>query len=123
MPEASQISIPGHLLPGDGRFGSGPSRVPVDALAALAATGDSYLGTSHRRPTVKSVVGSIREGLTDLYALPSGYEVVLGIGGATAFWDVAAAGLIERASAHFTCGEFSGKFASAVSAAPHLERA
>ena len=121
MTEASHISIPRHLLPKDGRFGSGPSRIPTDAVTALAATQTSYMGTSHRRPTVKSVVGAIRSGLTELYNLPDGYEVVLGIGGATAFWDVAAAGLIERASAHFTCGEFSGKFASAVAAAPHLD--
>ena len=122
MPEASTISIPPDLLPTDGRFGSGPSRIPTSAIEALAATGTSFMGTSHRRPTVKDVVGSIRSGLAEMYALPDGYEVVLGIGGATAFWDVAVAGLIDTSSAHFTCGEFSGKFAAAVAAAPHLAR-
>lgn len=78
------------------------------------------MGTSHRKPTVKSVVGSIREGLAELYALPNGYEVVLGIGGATAFWDIAAFGLVESRSAHFVCGEFSSKFAAVTSGAPHL---
>ncbi|MGI9665577.1 MAG: phosphoserine transaminase [Acidimicrobiia bacterium] len=115
------ISIPPAMLPSDGRFGSGPSRIPSDAVNQLAATETSFLGTSHRKDPVKSVVGSIREGLTALYELPDGYEVVLGLGGATAFWDVATFGLIHEASAHFVCGEFSTKFADGVAKAPHLQ--
>lgn len=121
MNEQLSISIPGDLLPSDGRFGSGPSRVDPDAVRALADTGTSFLGTSHRRPTVQSVVGRIREGLSALYDLPDGYEVVLGVGGATAFWDAAAFSLIEKRSAHFACGEFSSKFAAAAGRAPHLD--
>ena len=121
MNEIPSISIPDGLLPADGRFGSGPSRIDPDAVQRLADTGTAFLGTSHRRPTVQSLVGRIREGLSSLYALPDGYEVVLGVGGATAFWDVAAMSLIERRSAHFTCGEFSGKFAAVAARAPHLE--
>jgi phosphoserine aminotransferase len=120
MKPPDAIAIPPLLLPSDGRFGSGPSRVNTRAVAELASSGLTYLGTSHRRPTVKNVVASIRSGLADLYALPDGYEVVLGVGGATAFWDCATFGLIERQSAHFTCGEFSAKFADAASGAPHL---
>ena len=116
-----QITIPPDRLPSDGRFGSGPSKVRTEALAALAATGTSYMGTSHRRPTVRSVVGRIRAGLASLYSLPEGYEVVLGNGGTTVFWDAAAFGLIERRSQHLSFGEFSAKFAAAVAGAPHLE--
>ena len=120
MQDGSAITIPNDLLPSDGRFGSGPSRVPVGVLEDLAATGTAYMGTSHRKPTVKGVVADIRSGLAELYALPEGHEVVLGVGGATAFWDAAAFGLITDRSAHFTCGEFSGKFAAVTSGAPHL---
>jgi len=116
-----QITIPPDRLPADGRFGSGPSKVRTEALAALAATGTSYMGTSHRRPTVRSVVGRVRAGLATLFNLPEGYEVVLGNGGSTAFWDAAAFGLIERRSQHLSFGEFSAKFAAAVAGAPHLE--
>jgi phosphoserine aminotransferase len=116
-----QITIPPDRLPADGRFGSGPSKVRTEALAALAATGPSYMGTSHRRPGVKSVVGRIRSGLVALFTLPEGYEVVLGNGGSTAFWDAAAFGMIERRSQHLSFGEFSSKFAAAVAGAPHLE--
>ena len=116
----SSISIPKDLLPADGRFGSGPTRVRVPALEALAETGTSLMGTSHRRPGVRDVVGRIRRGMTTLFELPDGYEVVLGNGGATAFWDAAVFGLIESQSAHAVFGEFSAKFAAAVSAAPHL---
>jgi phosphoserine aminotransferase len=116
-----QITIPPDRLPADGRFGSGPSRVRTEALAALAATGTAYMGTSHRRPTVRSVVGRIRAGLASMYSLPEGYEVVLGNGGSTAFWDAAAFGMIERRSQHLCFGEFSSKFAAAVAGAPHLE--
>jgi phosphoserine aminotransferase len=116
-----QITIPPDRLPADGRFGCGPSKVRTEALAGLAATGPSYMGTSHRRPTVRSVVGRIRAGLASMYSLPEGYEVVLGNGGSTAFWDAAAFGLIERRSQHLCFGEFSSKFAAAVAGAPHLE--
>src|SRR5688572_26871455 len=116
-----QITIPHDRLPSDGRFGSGPSKVRTEALTALAATGMSYMGTSHRRPTVRSVVGRVRAGLASMFSLPEGYEVVLGNGGSTAFWDAAAFGLIERRSQHLCFGEFSSKFAAAVAGAPHLE--
>src|SRR2546429_2430760 len=116
-----QITIPPDRLPADGRFGCGPSKVRTEALAALAATGASYMGTSHRRPTVRSVVGRVRAGLASLFNLPEGYEVVLGNGGSTTFWDAAAFGLIERRSQHLCFGEFSSKFANAVAGAPHLE--
>ena len=116
-----QITIPPDRLPADGRFGCGPSKVRTEALAALAATGTSYMGTSHRRPTVRSVVGRIRAGLASLFNLPEGYEVMLGNGGSTAFWDAAAFGLIDRRSQHLCFGEFSSKFAAAVAGAPHLE--
>jgi phosphoserine aminotransferase len=115
-----QISIPAQLKPVDGRFGSGPSKVPADVLAKLAETGGSLLGTSHRQKPVKSLVGRIRAGLSELFALPDGFEVVLGNGGSTAFWDAAAFGLVRERSAHAVCGEFSGKFASVTRGAPFL---
>jgi phosphoserine aminotransferase len=115
------LVIPAELRPRDGRFGSGPSKVRTEQLTALASTGTSYLGTSHRQPGVKSVVRRVREGLAALFALPDGYEVVLGNGGATAFWDIATFCLIERKSQHLSFGEFSAKFAQAAEAAPHLE--
>jgi phosphoserine aminotransferase len=115
------IQIPTQLLPADGRFGSGPSRVRSDAVAGLAATGTSYLGTSHRQAPVKSVVARLRAGLAELFSLPADYEVILGNGGTTSFWDAATFGLIERRSQHLSFGEFSSKFATAASAAPHLE--
>jgi len=117
----ADLRIPSDLLPGDGRFGAGPSKVRVEALDALAATGATYLGTSHRRPGVRSMVGRVRAGLTDLFALPDGYQVVLGNGGATAFWDVATFSLIRERSQHLAFGEFSAKFAAAVTATPFLE--
>jgi phosphoserine aminotransferase len=104
----------------DGRFGSGPSKVRPDAAKALADAATSILGTSHRQPTVKSLVGRLRSGLRELWTLPDGYEVVLGNGGATAFWDVATFGLIDHRSQHLVFGEFSSKFATAAGAAPHL---
>jgi phosphoserine aminotransferase len=115
------LVIPAELRPQDGRFGSGPSKVRPEQLAALASTGSSYLGTSHRQPGVKSVVRRVREGMAALFGLPDGYEVVLGNGGATAFWDIATFCLIERKSQHLSFGEFSAKFAQAAQAAPHLE--
>ena len=121
MTEDTTIRIPGDLLPADGRFGCGPTRVRAETLSDLAAIGSSYMGTSHRRPTVRAMVGRVRQGLADLYDLPEGYEVVLGNGGATGFWDAATFGMIERASQHLAFGEFSSKFARAVAGAPHLE--
>ncbi len=120
-PARADIRIPAPLLPEDGRFGCGPSKIRPDALAALAATGRSYLGTSHRQPPVKSMVSRLRRGLHQLFSLPDGYEVALGNGGTTIFWDIATFGLIERRSEHLVFGEFSGKFADAATAAPHLE--
>ncbi len=114
------ITIPDHLKPADGRFGAGPSKVRVEALQALAATGTSLLGTSHRQAPVKNLVGRVREGISSLFALPEGYEVVLGNGGATAFWDIATFGLIRERSQHLSFGEFSSKFAAAAKAAPFL---
>nr|WP_223111120.1 phosphoserine transaminase [Aeromicrobium senzhongii] len=108
-------------MPGDGRFGSGPSKVRPEALAALANTGDSLMGTSHRAAPVKALVGSLREGLGELFSLPEGYEVVLGLGGSHAFFDAAMFGLVERRSQHLVHGEFTTKFARAVAAAPFLE--
>ena len=118
MPDA--LRIPSDLLPADGRFGSGPSKIQTAHLDALAATGTSLMGTSHRQAPVRSLVGRVRTGLADLFALPEGWEVVLGNGGATAFWDAAAFGLIRERSQHLTFGEFSAKFATAVARAPFL---
>ena len=115
------ISIPDDLLPADGRFCSGPSKVRPEALAALADTGRSYLGTSHRQATVRFMVASLRNGLAELLSLPDGYEVVLGNGGTTAFWDAATFGLIERRSQHLSFGEFSSKFATCARTAPHID--
>jgi phosphoserine aminotransferase len=117
---ARDITIPADLVPGDGRFGSGPSKVRPEAIAALAATGPRLLGTSHRQSPVRTLVGRLRAGLSELFSLPDGYEVVLGVGGATIFWDAAAFGLIDTRSQHLVFGEFSSKFATAVTAAPHL---
>ena len=114
------ITIPDHLKPADGRFGAGPSKVRVEALRALAATGTSLLGTSHRQAPVKNLVGRVREGVAELFGLPDGYEVVLGNGGATAFWDIATFGLIRERSQHLSFGEFSSKFATAAKQAPFL---
>ena len=111
--------IPSDLLPADGRFGCGPSKVRPEALAKLAGL-DRWMGTSHRQAPVKDVVGRVRAGLSDLLSLPDGYEMVLGNGGSTAFWDVAVAGLIRHRSLHLTFGEFSAKFAQAAARAPHL---
>jgi phosphoserine aminotransferase len=114
------ITLPLELRPSDGRFGSGPSKVPTAAARALADAAPTYLGTSHRRDGVRSVVRRVREGLTALYALPDGYEVLLSNGGTTAFWDAAAFGLIEARSSHVVIGEFSSKFAAVTRLAPHL---
>ncbi|HWK78219.1 phosphoserine transaminase [Microbacterium sp.] len=114
------IEIPRDLLPVDGRFGCGPSKVRPAQLEALVTAGASILGTSHRQAPVKNLVGSVREQLASLFRLPDGYEIVTGNGGSTAFWDAAAFGLIERRSQNLTFGEFGGKFAKAA-AAPWLE--
>jgi phosphoserine aminotransferase len=115
-----QIQIPADIKPADGRFGCGPSKVRPEALSALAATGTSLLGTSHRQAPVKNVVKRVREGVSSLFSLPEGYQVVLGNGGSTAFWDIAAFGLVREKSQHLNFGEFSSKFASSVKAAPWL---
>ena len=115
-------SIPAALLPADGRFGSGPGKVRDAQLDALASTGRTLLGTSHRQPPVKDLVGRVRSGLAELFDVPEGYEVVLGNGGSTAFWDAATFSLVRDRAAHGVFGEFGGKFAAATTAAPFLER-
>jgi phosphoserine aminotransferase len=117
----SPLVIPESLRPADGRFGCGPSKVRPEQLANLAATGSRIMGTSHRQAPVKAVVGRVRAGLRELFSLPDGYEVALGNGGTTAFWDVAALGLVHRRSLHLTYGEFSQKFASVTAGAPFLD--
>ena len=112
--------IPADLLPADGRFGCGPSKVRPEQLQSLVDVGASVFGTSHRQKPVKDVVGRVRSGLRELFSLPEGYEVVLGNGGTTAFWDAAAFGLIRERSQHFTYGEFSSKFASVAKANPFI---
>ncbi|MGF6821810.1 phosphoserine aminotransferase [Microbacterium sp. ZKA21] len=113
------IEIPRDLLPVDGRFGCGPSKVRPAQLEALVASGGSILGTSHRQAPVKNLVGSVREQLAALFRLPEGYEIIVGNGGSTAFWDAAAFGLIQNRSQNLVFGEFGGKFAKAA-AAPWL---
>ncbi|MEV1294925.1 phosphoserine transaminase [Pseudonocardia sp. NPDC049635] len=120
MTSPADLKIPVDLLPSDGRFGCGPSKVRPEQLSALAATGDSLLGTSHRQKPVKNLVGRVRSGLSELFSLPEGYQVVLGNGGSTAFWDAAAFGLVRQRSLHLTYGEFSQKFADTTSGAPFL---
>jgi phosphoserine aminotransferase len=120
MSNAPDIVIPADLLPADGRFGAGPSKVRGEQVAALAAAAPTYLGTSHRQKTVKSQVGRVREGLRELFALPDGYEVVLSNGGSTAFWDVATFGLIRDRAQFLSFGEFGSKFAKAAKDAPFL---
>ena len=116
----THIVLPDDIKPADGRFGAGPSKIPAGALEALAATGTSLMGTSHRQAPVRDTVGRVRDGLRELFSLPDGYEVVLGNGGATAFWDIATFGLIREKSQHLSFGEFSSKFAKAAAAAPFL---
>jgi phosphoserine aminotransferase len=117
----TEIVIPDELRPVDGRFGCGPSKIRPEQLAALASSGAAYLGTSHRQAPVRSLVQRIREGMTSLFALPDGYEVVLGNGGTTAFWDIAAFGLVDQKAQHLSFGEFSSKFAKVTASAPWLE--
>src|SRR6266536_4736555 len=114
------MTLPEHLRPADGRFGSGPSKVRPEAVAALAEAAPTYLGTSHRQAGVRSMVARLRAGTRELFALPDGYEVALGNGGTSVFWDIAVFSLIERRSQHLSFGEFSSKFAAAARA-PHLD--
>ncbi len=115
-----EITIPADLLPVDGRFCCGPSKVRQEAVDALAAAAPTYLGTSHRQDGVRFVVGALRNGLAELLRLPDGYEVILGNGGTTVLWDALTFGVIDRRSQHLSFGEFSSKFATAATAAPHL---
>jgi phosphoserine aminotransferase len=119
MPTSTSVPIPADLKPADGRFGCGPSKVRREALAALAERAD-LIGTSHRQAPVRDLVGRIRAGLGELFSLPDGYEVALGNGGATAFWDAAAAWLVRERALHLSYGEFSSKFAKATASAPFL---
>jgi phosphoserine aminotransferase len=118
--DPTTITIPADLLPMDGRFGCGPSKVRVEQVDALRGAATTILGTSHRQRTVKSQVGRVRSGLAELFALPDGYEVILGNGGSTAFWDAATFGLINDRAQFLTFGEFGSKFAKAAKTAPHL---
>ncbi len=120
MADPAQLTIPADLRPADGRFGCGPSKVRPEQLTALSTTAAGLFGTSHRQAPVKNLVGRVRDGLRELFRAPDGYEVILGNGGATAFWDAAAFGLIDNRSLHLTYGEFSAKFASAVTANPFV---
>ena len=120
MTQTAQLTIPAELKPADGRFGCGPSKVRPEQLANLATTGASVMGTSHRQKPVKSLVGRIRSGLGELFSLPEGYQVVLGNGGTTAFWDAAALGLVRDRSLHLSYGEFSAKFVAVTTSAPFL---
>ncbi|MFV8395851.1 phosphoserine transaminase [Corynebacterium hindlerae] len=114
-------TLPAELLPADGRFGCGPSKVRSEQIDAIVQGASGIIGTSHRQAAVKDVVGSLREGLSELFSLPEGYEIILSLGGATAFWDAATFGLIEKKSGHLSFGEFSSKFAKASKQAPWLE--
>jgi phosphoserine aminotransferase len=116
-----ELTIPADLLPADGRFGCGPSKVRPEAVARLGEVAGTLLGTSHRKAPVKREVERLRTSLADLFGLPEGYEVLLTVGGATAFWESAAFGLVQRRSRHYSFGEFSSKFAKATAAAPWLE--
>lgn len=120
MGETAALKIPAELLPRDGRFGAGPSKVRPEQLEALSRAGTNLLGTSHRQAPVRNLVGSVREGLSTLFRGPEGYEVVLGVGGSTAFWDVASFGLVREKAQHLSFGEFGSKFAAATNKAPFL---
>ncbi|WP_432483184.1 phosphoserine transaminase [Kineococcus esterisolvens] len=120
MSPAPDVQIPADLLPADGRFGSGPSKVRPEQVDALVRAGRTVLGTSHRQEPVKSLVRRVREGAAQLFSLPEGYEVVLGNGGSTTFWDVAALCLVRERSQHLVLGEFSSKFAAVTAGAPFL---
>src|ERR687890_373075 len=117
---SSDLQIPADLKPADGHFGCGPSKVRPEQLAALAEAGAAVMGTSHRQKPVKSLVGRVRSGLRELFSLPEGYQVVLGNGGTTAFWDAAALSLVRERSLHLAYGEFSRKFSAVTRKAPFL---
>jgi phosphoserine aminotransferase len=119
-PDPTTLELPRELKPADGRFGCGPSKVRPAQIEALASAGAELLGTSHRQKPVKSLVGRVRSGLRELFGLPEGYEVVLGNGGTTAFWDAAAFGLVRERALHLAYGEFSAKFAKVTQGAPFL---
>jgi phosphoserine aminotransferase len=121
MSSPDTLKIPAELLPRDGRFGSGPSKIRPEQIDALVADSSTYLGTSHRQSTVRNKVGEVRDGLSALFSLPEGYEVLLGNGGTTCFWDAATFHLIESQSQHLSFGEFSSKFASAAKEAPQIK--
>ncbi|GAA1347975.1 phosphoserine transaminase [Arthrobacter roseus] len=121
MSEFPSTIIPADLLPADGRFGAGPSKVRAPQVDALVAASRTLIGTSHRQAPVKHLVGQVRDGLSELFQLPDGYEVVLGVGGSTAFWDVATCGLVRDKAQHLSFGEFGSKFAAATNRAPFLE--
>lgn len=121
MADLTSLTIPADIKPADGRFGCGPSKVRPEQLQNLVDVGASVFGTSHRQKPVKDVVARVRTGLAELFALPDGYEVVLGNGGTTAFWDAAAFGLIENKSLHLTYGEFSSKFAKVAQSNPFID--
>ena len=120
MTDSAPLTLPVDLLPKDGRFGSGPSKVRPEQVEYLASLGTTVLGTSHRQAPVKNLVGAVREGISELFSLPDGYEVVLGNGGSTAFWDIAAFGLVRERAQHLAFGEFSSKFATVTNNAPFL---
>jgi phosphoserine aminotransferase len=120
LTDTATVSIPTELLPQDGRFGCGPSKVRPAQVDYLASIGRTVLGTSHRQAPVRNLVGQVREGLADLFSLPEGYEIILGNGGSTAFWDIAAFGLVRQRAQHLAFGEFSAKFGSVTQKAPFL---
>jgi len=117
---STDLQIPADLKPADGRFGAGPSKVRAAQLEALAGPGAAIMGTSHRQKPVKQLVGRVRSGLSELFSLPDGYEIILGNGGATAFWDAATFGIVTQRALHLTYGEFSSKFASCTTRAPFV---
>ncbi|WP_136609228.1 phosphoserine transaminase [Sinomonas albida] len=121
MSATTPLDIPADLLPADGRFGAGPSKVRKEQVDAIAAAGSTLLGTSHRQAPVKNLVGSVREGLSAFFQAPEGYEVILGVGGSTAFWDAASFGLVRSKAQHLSFGEFGSKFAKATDKAPFLD--
>jgi phosphoserine aminotransferase len=120
MTQTSTLEIPAAIRPADGRFGCGPSKVRPEQLASLASEGAALMGTSHRQPPVRGLVGRVREGVTELLGLPEGYEVILGNGGTTAFWDALAFGVVRERALHLSFGEFSAKFAKVTGKAPFL---
>ena len=115
------IEIPENLKPTDGRFGAGPSKVSPRAADAVAAAGPHLMGTSHRQAPVRNLVKAVQEGVSDLFKAPDDYQVVLGVGGATAFWDTAAFGLVREKAQHLSFGEFGSKFAKVTNSAPFLD--